>query len=496
MKSKDLFILLSHIDEKYIVESAEKPEFHRRRPIRKAIVIAAAVIFCLAMCTTVLAVTPLGEMLFGNISLSEQFPNTPENQAQLNSIIQQVDTVSTSNDLQVSVSEAMYDGTFLTVVINAQFNEKLADNVSSLSPFFNLYSPKYSESYGIKIGDEQMPAGGGYSIIDTALDEENNTVSWVVIFPLDGISQEDTLHILLTVSGFHYHDTEKQKTDILYRGNYKLEFDVDRSPYIVAKNLANEELNENMSVTVTSSSLRFELLTPKKYSNEELFEKVAIVFTNGEIIKFGDEYYDKTFQTFFGGSGNIYHTDTQGYEMSIYFKNILSAEKVRGIIVDGIEYSGIDADFDPNVVNHGPPYTYSIVNLAKIEANGETITVNNTTYRGEGSILITVETPSAYSKDAKEALFTGNPVIFERFQIKKSDGTILNFSDFKTAYDTYVKNQNNIYVLNSVTELNAESLWVGLQNDDWSIIIDGVEYEVSHELKGNGLYASVDELLS
>ncbi len=69
MKSKDLFILLSHIDEKYIVESAEKPEFHRRRPIRKAIVIAAAVIFCLAMCTTVLAVTPLGEMLFGNISL-------------------------------------------------------------------------------------------------------------------------------------------------------------------------------------------------------------------------------------------------------------------------------------------------------------------------------------------------------------------------------------------------------------------------------------------
>ena len=76
--------------------------------------------------------------------------------------------------------------------------------------------------------------------------------------------------------------------------------------------------------------------------------------------------------------------------MSIYFKNILSAEKVRGIIVDGIEYSGIDADFDPNVVNHGPPYTYSIVNLAKIEANGETITVNNTTYRGEGSILITV----------------------------------------------------------------------------------------------------------
>ena len=51
-------------------------------------------------------------------------------------------------------------------------------------------------------------------------------------------------------------------------------------------------------------------------------------------------------------------------------------------------------------------------------------------------------------------------------------------------------------MLNSVTELNAESLWVGLQNDDWSIIIDGVEYEVSHELKGNGLYASVDELLS
>ena len=133
MKSKDLLTLMSDIDENYIAECLPPPVRKKHRPVKKAIVIAAAVIFCLAMCTTVLAVTPLGEMLFGNISLRNKYPDTEENSMLFEEIVQDIDTSFYGDNVTLGITEAVYDGNILSVVLAAQFDADIdPDNVEAV----------------------------------------------------------------------------------------------------------------------------------------------------------------------------------------------------------------------------------------------------------------------------------------------------------------------------------------------------------------------------
>jgi hypothetical protein len=335
MKSKDLFILLSQIDEKYIVESAEKPEFHRRRPLRKAVVIAAAVIFCLAMCTTVLAVTPLGEMLFGNISLRDRYPDTLENRRLFDKIVQDIDTVFYGDDVTLGISEAVYDGNVLSVVMSAQFDADIdpqvdIENKKYVFPIIPGYDSN-ADTSGFMAGENRESIYAAYTSQFECWDNKTNVVTWTMSFYPHTPIQEDTQQFTILITGF-----ESDSGDIC-PGEYYLSFDVTKSIPFFTQEIYGYNSSEYISVQMTMTSMHVyaetELPEPLPHSSyrrcDKIIERIQVIMKDGtslalnKYMVYGTEY----------NKGKVTQCD-----FDIIFDTIIDPDNVSAVIIDGTEY--------------------------------------------------------------------------------------------------------------------------------------------------------------
>ncbi len=335
MKSKDLLTLMSDIDENYIAECLPPPVRKKHRPVKKAIVIAAAVIFCLAMCTTVLAVTPLGEILFGNISLRNKYPDTEENSMLFEEIVQDIDTSFYGDNVTLGITEAVYDGNILSVVLAAQFDADIdlqidIQNKKYVSPIIPSYDFNAGTS-GFMAGENREGIYAAYSSQFECWDKKTNVVTWTMSFYPHTSLPEDTQQFTILITGF---DTDAGD---ICSGEYYLSFEVTKNaPFFTQEIYYNS--SEYISVQMTMTSMHVYAETehlPEPFPNssyrrcDKIVERIQVIMTDGTSLAL------KKYM--------VYGTESDNREITqcnfdIIFDTIIDPDNVEAVIIDGTEY--------------------------------------------------------------------------------------------------------------------------------------------------------------